>query len=208
MKGQICTLGLVVCLSSLVSLAFSAALLEPEPAGAHSTASSNDVVVATSRNIGGTKDYFWVIDTATERLLVYEITAGVQTLGAVRNIHWDLLIPGEISRNGKQEPSVSKVKKDTATVKVQPVARTRKIIAVPGRDQANQHDLLYVVDTGSMRQVAYSYRGGLLKIQFARNMKHDLKLDEWPQGGHDPSVKDVKEKVEGKKNVAGETSGL
>ena len=194
MRAQIWTLGLVATLAALLGVVLGVALLDPEPAHAKAASSSDDVVVVSSRLGNGNTDIFWVIHTPSERLLVYEVVGGSLTLGAARNIKWDFKL-NELSRVAPQVPTVKKVEKDTQGAKDPKPARGRKLIAVPGKPNAAQDDLLYCLDTVTLRQVIYDYNEGKLQILAARNILHDLKLDEYPQGKHSPRVKEVRERV-------------
>ncbi|MCZ6690103.1 MAG: hypothetical protein O7H41_10905 [Planctomycetota bacterium] len=199
MKGQISTppigtIGLVSSLSTLITLLVGTALWAPEPALARTAASSEDVMIVTSRLRGGNEDVFWVLHTPSNRLLVYEVNKGGLILGAARNIEWDLLLE-ELARDVAQDPTLKQVQEWTRGAKSPELSERRKIIAVAGRNHADERDLLYVLDTGSLRQVIYEYHNKTLRIVAARDIRHDMKLDEHPIGKHDPSVSAVRNRV-------------
>lgn len=208
MNGRICTLGLAVFFTALLGVLIGPALQRPEPAFARTASSSDDVVVITSRAMGGTRDVVWIIDTRGERLLVYELREEHLSLAAARNIHWDLLIPNEMSRAGQQTPSVNKVRKDTEAIPDAIPSRTRKILAAAGRSHADERDVLYLLDTKSLRQAIYSYHNGQLKVVAARNIRYDLRLDEWPEGKQDPGVEAIRKLVEGERSETAGPKGM
>lgn len=77
------------------------------------------------------------------------------------------------------------------------------VTAVTGNTESQALDLLYVVDTQAKTVCVYQYRGNILNLVAARNIKFDLLLDEWGNT-QSPSVKEVYNKVQ--KKIRGSTS--
>lgn len=57
---------------------------------------------------GQGRDTLFVVDSASQRLCIYEYQKGKLTVGAVRNLEFDLQVPTEY---GKQTPKVKDMKK-------------------------------------------------------------------------------------------------
>jgi hypothetical protein len=193
MKGQVWTIGLVAILASLVGVVLGTVLMGPSPAHARAADSSDDIVVCTGNIKGGNQDVLYIMDTRAERMVIYEVEGRTLSLAVVRNTKYDFQL--KEFPPGKQRPTVRKVEKETEKATEPPMGGARKLLAVPGNFQSDQHDLLYVFDTQSRRLVIYEYNNKALKILAARDTRFDFKFDEYAPGRHTPSVKQVHEYI-------------
>lgn len=201
MKGQIWTIGLVAMLASVVGTLLTLTLTGPEPIHAQTASSSNDVIIVTGNSRSNSQDVLYIIDTKSNRLLVYEFRGRSLTLAAARYIEYDLQLDEWPEKS--QQPGVKKVYKDTKE-RPDPPSGTRKLIAATGNFQSDTRDLLYVYDTRSQRLVIYEYNNSRLNIVAARTTRYDLKYDEWKRGQQEPSVSAVRKMV---KEPAGGSGG-
>lgn len=195
MRGQVWTIGLVAMLSSVVGAVVAVGLLAPQPLEAQTSTSSEEVVIVTGNTRSNSQDVLYLIDTKSNRLLVYEFKGKALTLAAARYIQYDLQLHEWPSKT--QQPGVKKVRKDTEKKPDPPLPARQKILAATGNFLSGTRDLLYVYDTKTQRLVIYEYNSGQLNIVAARTTRFDLKLDEWQQGRQKPSVKDVYDMVKG-----------
>ena len=82
------------------------------------------------------------------------------------------------------------------------------VFAVTAPGASTGQNVLYVIDSQSLRLMVYEHRaGGQLKLSAVRNMEHELKFQEWPAppkkskgGSHAqaPSVKQIVEELKRK----------
>jgi hypothetical protein len=101
-----------VCVALGAALVFSSGNALPNAyAQAAGGAGSMFAVTGTGTTQQG-KDILFVIDGASQRLLVYEYQGGRLTMGAVRNMEFDVQIPYEfLNGKKKQTPPVLEIKK-------------------------------------------------------------------------------------------------
>ena len=189
------TLAVVALLAYFAGMATLSSPLSRPPAHAETASSSDEMVIVTGNFKSGAAGLVWLIHSPSRRLLVYERRNGQLTLGAARNIDWDLQLR-EFPK-GRQVPAVSQVRKDTQN-RPDPPLGSGKIIAVTGKNIGGTRDLLFVYDTKTQRLAIYDYDGKTLTVDAVRMIRFDLKMDEWIKGTQEPSVKAVRDVVQGR----------
>ena len=193
MQARTLVLGPLLFLAALLGTATANLIASPSPIFAETGTSSEDVVIVTGNYKSSSHDLVWVIDTKTERLLVYEMHARSLKLAAARRLEWDLRL--REYPKGQQHPEVAKVRKDTEERKDPPGGR-RKLVAATGNTLSGTRDLLYLYDTATQRLAIYEYNNNRLTMVAARQTTYDLKLDEFPEKQQTPPLKAVQEAIE------------
>ena len=183
------TLAVVALMAFFVGkVTFFTPLWHP-PAHAETASSSDDTIIVTGNYKAGAAGLIWMIHSPSRRLLVYERSNGKLILGAARNIDGDLQLHEYPA--GKQIPTVKEVRDATAG-RPNPPTGSGKIIAVTGRNIGGTRDLLYVYDTLGQTLAIYDYNARHLTLVAVRLVRHDLKINEWIEGEHTPSVRRVR----------------
>jgi hypothetical protein len=61
--------------------------------------------------------------------------------------------------------------------------------------QGQSRDVIFVIDAGTRRMAVYEFKNGKLALGAVRNVKWDLKFEEWSSLPQRPSVKDMRKAI-------------
>lgn len=70
------------------------------------------------------------------------------------------------------------------------------VFGVTGLGTGGNKDLLWVIDSEGQRVAVYDAQGDVIQLKSVRNIRYDLKLDEYPSKRQRPSVVDIFREVE------------
>lgn len=79
------------------------------------------------------------------------------------------------------------------------------VFGVTGLGTGGNKDLLWVIDSEGQKIAVYDAQGDVIQLKSVRNIRYDLKLDEWPFKRQRPSPLDVFKLVE--KDTGGSDDG-
>lgn len=83
--------------------------------------------------------------------------------------------------------------KSTTPAIAQTAMGSSSMLAVTGKEQGGNQDVLFVVDTAAKKVAVYKFYRGTLALQDVRNIKYDLMLDFLKR--QKPTVKEIYRKV-------------
>lgn len=79
------------------------------------------------------------------------------------------------------------------------------VFGVTGLGGGGSKDILWVIDSEGQKIAVYDAQGDVIQLKSVRNIRYDLKLDEYPSKRQRPSVVDIFREVE--KPVGGTDDG-